>query len=149
MMARGAGMEFFQTATNGLAQGKAFSAVCDEAKLKPVELPPFSLSTRGLPEVEDRIRLDTFKQIAFSTPPGKVSNSQPTADGAVVLYVKSKLPPDEAKMKTDLPGFINYVRQTRQNEAFNEWFRKEAKRSGLDILLARPEPAIGAAAKKT
>jgi len=149
MLARAAGMEFFQTASNGFAQGKNFSAICDEAKIKPVEIPPFSLSTRGLPEVEDRIRLDSFKQIAFSTPPGKVSNSQPTVDGAVVLYVKSKLPPDEAKMKTDLPGFINYVRQTRQNEAFNEWFRKEAKRSGLDALLARPEPAIGAAAKKT
>ena len=27
-----------------------------------------------------------------------------------------------------LPSFANYVRQNRQNEAFNDWFRKEAER---------------------
>ena len=151
MMARSVGMAFSQTASNGLAQGKTFASICEEAKIKLTEIPPFSLSTRALPEVEDKLRLDTFKQVAFSTPIGKSSNLQPTADGGLVLYVKSKLPPDEAKMKTELAPFINYVRQTRQNEAFNDWFRREVKRSGLEALLAKPEPAMGtpAAAKKS
>jgi hypothetical protein len=149
MMARAAGMGFAQSVTNGLAQGKTFSALCEEAKVKPAEIPPFSLSTRGLPEVEDRLRLDNYKQLAFSTEVGKASGLGPTADGGVVVFVKAKLPPDEAKMKTDLTPFINYVRQTRQNEAFNEWFRREAKRAGLDALLARPEQSLGSATKKS
>jgi len=50
--ARQAGQAFYQTLTNGLAQGKAFSALCAEAKFKPLEVPPFSLSTRSLQEVQ-------------------------------------------------------------------------------------------------
>src|SRR5258706_5762741 len=119
LTARTTGSSFHKTLTNGLAQGKTFSAVCAEAKLKSVELPPFSLSTRSLPEVEDHISLDGrngLKQIAFSTPPGKVSDFYPTTEGGLILYVKSRLPQDVAKMSAELPGFVASGRQNRQNE---------------------------------
>ncbi|MGD0262640.1 MAG: peptidylprolyl isomerase [Verrucomicrobiota bacterium] len=144
-LARKAGADFYPTLTNGLAQGKPFASVCLTARLKPVSLPPFSLSTRGLPEVEDHVTLNQFKQISFSTPLGKPSPFQPTADGGLIVYVKAKLPLDEAKMNASLPAFSNAVRQSRQNEAFNDWFRREAERGLRDTPLARHEatPSMG------
>ena len=138
-LARNAGAASYQMLTNGLAQGKTVEAICAEAKLQLVEMPPFSLSTRELPQVEERIALNQFKQIAYTSPLGKVSPFQMTTDGGIIVYVKSKLPLDEAKMNTSLPAFANYVRQSRQNEAFNDWFRREAEKGLRDTPLARPQ----------
>jgi hypothetical protein len=140
-LARQAGMDFYQTLTNGLAQGKTLSAICASAKLRLVEVPPFSLSSRELPEAEDHLTLNQFKQLAFTTPPGKVSNFQMTSEGGLIVYVKAKLPLDEARMNATLPAFMNAVRQNRQNEAFNDWFRKEAEKGLRDTPLARQQPA--------
>ena len=100
----GAGTAFYQTLTNGLAQGKTVAAICAEAKLQLAELPPFSLSTRELPQVEEHLPLNQYKQIAFTAPLGKVSPFQMTTDGGVIVYVKSKLPLDQAKMNASLAG---------------------------------------------
>ncbi len=147
ILARAAGTDFSQSVSNGLAQGKTFAAVAAEAKLPVVELPPVSLSTRSLPEVEDRIQLNQLKQIAFSTPPGQVSSFQPTMEGGLMLHVKAKKAPDEVKLKTELPAFVNQMRQTRQTEAFNDWFRKEAERGLRDTPVVRQQrqpPEMGA-----
>ena len=151
MLARQAGQGLYATLTNGLAQSKTFSNICAEAKFPAADLPPFSLSTRTLPDVEDRIPLNQLKQLAFSTPPGKVSNFQPTSSGGVILYVKAKLPLDPVKMNAELPGFVDYVRQTRQNEAFQEWFRKQAAQGLRDTPLGwpKPPPAAGSRAAKS
>jgi hypothetical protein len=139
-MARQAGMTFYPTLTNGLAQGKSFSTICAEAKHKTVSIPPFSISSRRLESpLEDSLSLNELKQLAFSTQPAKASHLQPTSQGAVILFVKSKLPVDEAKLNTDLPAFLVRARQARQNEAFNEWFRKEAVKGLSDTPLARPK----------
>jgi len=139
--ARRAGTAFYQTLTNGLAQGKTVAALCAEAKLQLVEVPPFSLSTRDLAQVEDHLPLNQYKQIVFSAPLGKVSPFQMTTDGGVIVYVKSKLPLDEAKLTASLPAFANSVRQSRQNEAFNDWFRREAEMGLRDTPLARQQTA--------
>jgi hypothetical protein len=142
-LARKAGMDFARTVTNGLAQAKTFDALCAEAKVKPVALPPFSISTRSLPEAEDHIPLNGsrtrmgLKDIAFSTMPGKGSGFHETNEGGILVYVKAKLPLDETKMKSDLPGFTSYVRQSRSREAFDAWFRKEADKSLRDTPLFR------------
>ena len=140
-----AGLEFYQTLTNGLAQGKPFASICLNAKLKPVPVPPFSISTRSLTNVESRVPLPQFKQAAFSTPVGKPSPFELTADGGFIVYVKQKLPLDEARMNAELPSFAGAVRQNLQSEAFNEWFRKQAERGLRDTPLARsqPPPALG------
>jgi hypothetical protein len=139
-LARRAGMAFQQTLTNALAKGSTPAAVCAEAKVKLVDLPPVSLSTRGLPELEDLLPLNQFKQIVFSTAVSNASPFQMTSQGGVVVYVKSKLPLDEAKMNASLAAFANAVRQRRQNEVFNDWFRREAEKGLRDTPLARPQP---------
>jgi hypothetical protein len=137
--ARQAGQAFAQMATNGIAQGKTFNAVCAEAKVKPIELPPFSISTRNLPQAEEHIPLDQLKLLAFKTTPGKTSDFQPTAVGGLVLFVKAKLPLDDSKVNAELPSFTSYLRQNRQSEAFNDWFRKEAERGMRDTPLFRQQ----------
>jgi hypothetical protein len=149
-MARQAGMAFDQTLTNALAQKKGFSAICMEAKLKPVDLPPFALNTRTLPEeVQDRLTLDQLKQLAFSTPPGTASEFRPTADGGVILYVRSLLPIDEAKMQTQLPAYVAYVRNQRQKQAFDLWFNREAQHDLRSIPYFQQKQAPAMSSRKS
>ena len=139
---------FYQTLTNGLGQGKNFTNICAEAKVKPVEVPLFSISTRALPEFEDRVGLDQLKQAAFTTQPGKPSTPQRTSDGSMVLFVKAKLPVDAAKMQTDMPNYASALRRSRQQEAFDAWFRREAEKGLRDTPLARQQvPQLGSAGK--
>jgi hypothetical protein len=140
MLARIAGQSFYSTLTNRLTQGKTFSAICAEANLRPVELPPFSISTRVLSEFEERLSLNELKQMAFSTLPGKVSSFQPIIGGGAILFVKARLPLDQVKMQADLPAYVGLVRQQRQNEAFNQWFNRELQRTMRDTPLSQPKP---------
>jgi hypothetical protein len=146
LQARKAGIEFSQSVSNGLAQGKSFDAIAAEAKAKVVQLPPLSLATREVPELEE-IPLDALKEIAFSTPPGKASPFRPMREGGIIVHIKSKLPLDEAKMKTELPQFTAYVRQARQREAFEFWFRKEIERARIDAPILRRQQQEAAEAR--
>jgi hypothetical protein len=137
MQAQVFGRGFYQAATNALAQGKDFTNICAEAHVQPVSLPPFSISTRSVPEAEDFVSLNQLKQIAFSTQPGKLSSFQPTMDGGLVLFVKNKLPVDPAKAQADMPSYVTNLRRARQQEAFEEWFRKEAERALRDTPVAQ------------
>lgn len=138
-LARQAGIEFHRKLTNAIAQGKEFAAVVQESSLKLVSLPPFSISTRSLPGLDDqRVSLNQLKEVAFSTEPGKVSSFHPTADGGVIMHVKAKLPVNDTKLAAELPQFLDAVRQSRQSEVFNNWFRKEAPIALRDTPLGTP-----------
>jgi len=139
-LARKAGADFYHTLTNGLAQGKTAAALCADARVKLEEVPPFSLSTRELPEVEDYVPLNQYKQIAFTATPGHASPFQMTAQGGVIVYVKAKLPLDQKAMDAAMPSFAHRVRLNLQNEAFNQWFRRQAETGLRDTPLARQPP---------
>ena len=83
-LARKAGMEFYPTLTNGLAQGKPFASICLNASSNPWPVPPFSLSTRELPEVGGSYTLNQFKQIAFRHAAGQAQplRSRPAKAGS-------------------------------------------------------------------
>jgi len=132
MAARTAAMGFAATATN-ITSAPAFTAACAVAKVKPVTLPPFALNTRKLEAVEGHVSLSQFKQAAFSTAPGQMSQLQPSADGAYVVFIQAKLPLDENKLVANLPAFERSVRQARRGEAFNDWFRHEAEKSFREV----------------
>lgn len=134
--------KFLSAATNGLASGKTFAQVCREAKVTWQELPPFALSTQELPGVESLVTLTELKRAAFTTPPGQLHGLVTTRDGALALFVRERRRPDPERMKAELPAFIRAVRDTRQNEAFNDWFRKEAEKGLRETpLFQRPAPA--------
>ena len=140
MLAQQAARAFHQTLTNGLAEGKAFTNLCAAANVKAMELPPFAISTRSLPQVEEVIPLNQLKQAAFSTQPGKASPFFGTSEGAAIVFVKAKLPLDAAKMSTNLPTYTAQLRRNRQQEAFDEWLRRESERGLRDTPLTRPQP---------
>jgi hypothetical protein len=146
MMARQAGMQFQEAATNGMAQGKSFAEIAADKKLTVVELPPFSImSTSAPPQLDVNVPLDFLKEVSFMTPPGKVSEFRSIRFGGIVVHVKSVLPIDDAKMKADLPGFISYVRQSRQREAFDAWFRKELSKGITSAPLLEQQQKASAA----
>ena len=95
-------------------------------------LPPFSYSTETLPQVDEQIDLNTFKNIAFATPVGKASEFNPTAEGGVVIYVRERVPLDPVKTKAQLPAFSKLVQQGREREAFDLWFNNEANAAFRD-----------------
>ena len=130
-LARQAGNAFAATLTNGLAQNKSFDAVCLEANVIPLKLPPFALSTRSLPDLPRGLSLGELQNVAFDLTPGQASDFRPAFDGGFVLQVKSRIPVDEAKLKADLPAYVAQVRQERQFLAFNDWFNLEVQKAGV------------------
>jgi len=128
-LARQAGSNFVERATNALAQSKPFEVICQEANV-PLETPPlFSITTRSLPEIEKRVSLNEFKSVALALTPGHLSPFVPTREGGFVLYLKAKVPVTADKIKSDFPDFLRDLRLTRQYQVFNEWFRKEADKA--------------------
>ncbi len=153
-LARMAGIEAHQKITNAIAKGKSFEAAVAEAGLKVTKLAPFSMATRAMADLDGRVSPNDLKQVAYSLEPGKISSFQGTSTGGFILYVAAKLPLDEAKYNSDLAAFKNYVRQSRQSEAFNLWFSKEAPTALRDTPLGQPRPAPslgapGGAARKS
>lgn len=144
-LARAEAQTFAATVTNGLAAGKTFAELAVAAGISPVLLPPFSLNTRALPEVESHMSLRQFKQVAFRTPVGQTSPFISTMEGGMVLYAQSALPLDEARAAAELPEFKQLLRQARQSDAFQAWFGQEAQAALADTPINRPrEPEVGA-----
>jgi hypothetical protein len=130
--ARKAGAAFHLTLTNGLAQSKAFNDICAEVKVQTVSLPPFSSSTESLTNIDERINYRQVQRLAEDLQPNKASAFTPMPPhGGLILYLRARLPVDEAKVKTELPGFTGRLRAYRQNEAFQQWFRKQAEQARL------------------
>jgi hypothetical protein len=147
--ARLQGQTFHATLVTALQQGKTFAATAVEAGLKPIKLEPFSRGSESIPAADDYISPDQLKQLAYSTDVGKASEFQPTQAGGALIFVRSKLPINEAKMNEEMPRFMTFIRQQRQQEVFNAWFSEEAKRGLAETPLARPEPTDLKAGKKS
>jgi SurA-like N-terminal domain len=142
LLARQAGTNFIRALALGIAQKKTFPEICIEANQRPVLLPPFSLSTGKLPQVEEHLGLSQFQELAFATPVSKASTFEPTREGGVIVYVQQRLPLDETKMSADLPAYTRFVRQRRQQEAFNLWFNDEANKSLRNTLFFQLQAEI-------
>jgi peptidyl-prolyl cis-trans isomerase D len=138
-LAREAGSAFNRQLTNGLNQGKSFDAICAEATIKPFDLPPFSAATTSLPEVQGRIDFNMVRSLAGDLVPGKASSLLPSRSGAMLVYMKSRTSVDEATLKSELPAYLNELRQERVYTAFNTWIGRQVD---LARLIA-PAPATG------
>jgi hypothetical protein len=132
-LARQAGTNFFETLTNKLAQGQTFDQIATEAGLTPLKLPPISRKTQSLNELDGRIRLGELKNVAFTMPAGKTNIFSPSPDGGFVLQIAQKLPVSDSEVKTDLPAYMNEIRDRRQYAAFSEWFRKELEQAQVTL----------------
>ncbi len=132
-LARKAGNSFQQMLTNGLAQKKTFSELAAQAKVKTVAIPPFSATTTSLPDLDPRINMRMLQGIIQDLQPGQASGFVPTQDGGFVLFLREKLPFIESLVQESFPDFMGKLRVYRQNEAFNQWFRKQAELAKLTL----------------
>jgi hypothetical protein len=146
LFAQHIGTNFVNTLAAKMAAGHAFASVCVASGLSPVALPPFSLSTRELPELGGRVDFGLLKQAAVTTPVGATSGFVDTGDGGFVLYLQSKLPVDQAVMAADMPQFMVSLRRTRIDEAFNEWLRGEVGREFRKVPLLNRQASGGTTA---
>ncbi len=136
-LARDEGNAAYAKLTNSIAKGKKFAEAAAEAKLTVVKIPPFSRSTRSIPEVEGHAEISDLKNLAEILAPGKVSDFTPTRDGGFILHLIERLPVDETKRKQDWTEFMANLRQSRQIEAFGDWFRREHEHSHVVGPTAR------------
>jgi hypothetical protein len=143
LLAQQAGTNFDVMLKIRMATGSSFTSACLAADLKPELLPPFSLSTKELPELAGRAELSQLKQAAFTATVGHASGFQETDDGGFIVFVQSQLPVDEVKMDSDLPQFTATLRRSRENEAFNQWLMREASRSLRDTPAFRRQAETG------
>jgi parvulin-like peptidyl-prolyl isomerase len=133
-LAYGAATNFITKATNGLAQGKTFEELAQASGLKTETLPPISARTESVTNLEERIDVRRLKATILNLEPGKVSNYQPNPpEGGYIVYVRAKLPVDENKLRAELPKFLSELRYQKQNEIFNQWFRKELEAAKLPL----------------
>ena len=128
ILAQRAGTNFVHNLFLEMAAGKSFAAASIAAGAQPQILPPFSLSTQELPELDGRATVNQLKQAVVTTPGGMASNFMPTDDGGFVLCVASRMPIDQSKMNADLPQFTAELRQQRQSQTFADWYQREANR---------------------
>ena len=124
-LAMKAGPAFHTNLTNGLALNKPFKDLCAEAKVTPISLPPFSMSSEPLTNIDTRLNFNMVRNLGLYTDPGKASPFIQSSEGGIVVYVQGRAPVAPDKLQKELPEFINRLRQERQGEAFNQWFRKE------------------------
>jgi hypothetical protein len=146
LMARTAGQTFHTNLTNGLAQKKSFTEIAAAEKVPTIDLPPFSASTRSLTNLDSRVSLRQLQGLASELKPGQASpflSAQPPSEGGYLFHLKARPPVDLAKMNAELPEFVGQIRVYRQNEAFQQWFRKQAELAKLSG--PKRETTIGAA----
>jgi peptidyl-prolyl cis-trans isomerase D len=127
-LARSAATNFHAAVTNTFQQNKPFAETAKQQNVTLVTPPPFSSSTTTLTNLDERL-FRILHQVVFDMKPGDVGNILPTADGALVIHLKQLNPVDEAKVRVELPDFLNRIRMYRQNEAFNRWFGKQIEQA--------------------
>jgi peptidyl-prolyl cis-trans isomerase D len=137
LTAQRAGTNFASRLPVQMAAGKSFGAVGFAARLDPLVLPPFSLSTDEVPELDDHATLNQLKEVALTTPPGTASSFIQTDDGGFILYVQSRLPIDREKMAGDMAQFTADLRERRAQQAYSDWVQHEANRQLRTTPLAR------------
>jgi hypothetical protein len=124
-LAKDAGEKFADALQVGATQGKTFDAICAAQNLKPQTPPPFALATTNAPEFMNRDEFRQLQETAYVVPSGQFSKFVPTADGGFVVYVKDRLPVDQAAMQRELPYYLARMREQRQMVAFQEWFNRQ------------------------
>lgn len=147
-LARKAATNFHATVTNALPQKKSFAEVAKEQNVSLITPPPFSPSTSTLTNLDSRLNFRTLQQFAFELKPGDVSRILPSAEGAMLVHLRERKPADETKMQVELSEFTRRIRLYRQNEAFNQWLRKQIEQARVmppqkDTTPTPGQPAPG------
>ena len=106
-------------------------------------MPPFSLATESITNLDARIKPGLLKNLALELETGKASPFIPfSQEGSLVLFVKDRPPLGDAAVQAGLPQFMGQLRIARYNDAFMQWMRRQADQAKLSF--PRRETTVGA-----
>jgi len=129
-----AGAKLAVNITAGLAAGKKFEDLVATNGVRSVSVPPFTRSTRSIPQVEQfGLTTREFITAAFELEPGYASGFRSSGSGGYIVYVKKRTPVSDEQIASELPGFLEELRRERRNLAFQDWFQAEFIKSGLAL----------------
>lgn len=135
-MARTAGQKFSENLEKGLSGGRSFTSIAAEENVKPVALPAFSLTTRSLPELKDRLDLNRLQNAAGRLGEGKSTDLMATEDGGVVLFLRKRTAVADDRLQRELPEFARGMAEQRQYTAYGHWLRQLPE----EMQMNRPTP---------
>ncbi|MCI0538031.1 MAG: peptidyl-prolyl cis-trans isomerase [Verrucomicrobiales bacterium] len=141
LLAKTAGMELQRKLSAAMAQGKTFETAAAEAGTEVIDLPPISQKTPSVAELRGQADLGAIKNIAFTLTPAQLSGYNETADGGFVLYLEKRVPVTDAQVREALPEYMKTLRQSRRNEAFSGWLRKEMELARITLPGETTPPA--------
>lgn len=116
---------FYNSLTNGLAQGQNFTQICLDSGQLPIVLPPFSRVTGEVTNLPPAVSLNELRNALADLSPGSATNVRESQHGYWIAFLRRRLPVDENKLKKELPLFLANLRERRQNEAANEWISRQ------------------------
>ncbi len=138
-LSRSEGAAFHEKAVKGVAAGKSFEEVCKAEKIMPVAVGAVTRTAHSVAELPETIEPQRYLKAVFDTDAGKVSPFINSGEGGFLVFVKQRLPADEKALKTELPSYLERLREARQNRAFNEWLQRE-----FDAAVSMPvKTAVG------
>ena len=145
-MARQEGQSFQTSVTNSLKQGKSFADLVAAAKAELISVPEFTPGTSTLTNLDARINFRTLHNVAADLKKGEASNFLPMMEGGFLVYMRDRQAVPEDKVKEEMPEYLTRLRLYRQNEAFNQWFRKEVEQARV-ALPQKDQPPQARATK--
>lgn len=137
-LARETGTNFLATLTNAMAGGTSFADAAAAAQVPVISLPKFAAARPGA-DWDRRVDFSQVRGVTTSLAPGKTSGLIPVRDGAMIVHLKTRTPPNEETLNRELPKFLADLRRSEQFDAFNEWFRKQVELSRIDTIKGRDE----------
>ncbi|MBM3847924.1 MAG: hypothetical protein FJ405_16770 [Verrucomicrobia bacterium] len=146
-LATQAGTAFHSALTNDLSAGKSFAESAASHRHRVETLPPFSLSTETLPELEGRMDIGQLKNALMNLTNGAVSRFIYTRGGGAVVKLRERRPPAVAIKGDRFANFVQDEKFRRINEALGGWFdrlaqaRLQRPASQRDAEAAQPPAA--------
>ena len=128
---REAGHKIADTIEKGLAAGQLLKDILKTEKLESVTVPPFSRTTRSIPQVETfGITTEEFVTAAMDLEPGSSGQFRSTRNGGYVIYLKKLTSVSDEKVASGLNQFVKDLRLSRQGIVNRAWLDYEDVLSG-------------------
>jgi hypothetical protein len=133
-LAREAAAKFLETAKAGMSDSKDFATICSEAGVEVISPESFSRGTTTITGLPAGVNFRQIQPVALELLAGQLSGVEQTADGGVVIYGVSREPVSEDRVKTELAGYMEGLRNSQRNQAVSEWSRKEMELAQVNSL---------------
>lgn len=139
LLARQSATNFVTTLTNELAAGKTFTELTTQAGATWLGLPTFGPGSRNLEGWDRRVNLEQVKLVTANLQTNTTSGPILSADGAFVLFLKSREPAADTEVQEALASYLKELQDERRFEGFSDWFRRQIELTRIDMPAPEAE----------